>query len=297
MKRLTLAALGLVALAAIPASAADWSDTYLGYRTGNNFREPGKEMSIQKQVFSLGHASGNSLGGNFFSVDMLKSDSNDPINNQSGAAAKGAQEVYVVYRNSLSFSKMTKSKVEFGPVRDIEWTTGFDYSAKNTQFAPSVYKLMMGPTFSFKVPKGFATAGIQLYKEWNHNYFGNPSTNGGNPNVVFRTTWMFNGAWGISIPLGKVDTKFKGFLSLTGPKGQDGANVKTVTETLGRTYWMFDFSPLLSTKKGTWQIGPGFEYWNGKFGDPSYPNRANTPAGRSVNPTTTSLMAALEYHF
>jgi nucleoside-specific outer membrane channel protein Tsx len=296
MKRLTLAALGLAVLAAVPASAADWSDTNIGYRTGNNFREPGKEMSIQKQIISFGHVSGNSLGGNFFTVDMLKSDANDPVNNEANAPKKGAQEVYVVYRNSLSFSKMTKSKVEFGPVRDIEWTTGFDYSAKNTQFAPSVYKLMTGPTFSFKVPNGFATAGLQYYKEWNHNAFGAYSA-GGNNNVVFDGTWMFNGAWGLSIPVGKVDTKFKGFLSLTGPKGQDGANVKTVVETLGRAYWMFDFSPLLRAKKGTWQIGPGFEYWNGKFGDPSYRTLAATPAGRTVNPTTTAMMAALEYHF
>ena len=296
MKRLTLAALGLVALAAVPASAADWSDTFLGYRTGNNFREPGKEMSIQKQILSLGHVSGNSLGSNFFNVDMLKSDSNDPVNNEATASPKGAQEVYVAYRNALSFSKMTKSKVEFGPVRDIEWTTGFDYSAKNTTFAPSVYKLMTGPTFSFRVPKGFATAGLQVYKEWNHNSFGAYSA-GGNNNVVFDTTWMLNGAWGIAIPVMKADTKFKGFLAITGPKGRDGANVKTVTETLGRAYWMFDFSPLLSAKNGTWQIGPGFEYWNGKFGDPSYPTKASTPAGSTVNPTTTSTMLALEYHF
>lgn len=32
MKRLTFAALGLVALAALPATAANWSDTYLGYQ-------------------------------------------------------------------------------------------------------------------------------------------------------------------------------------------------------------------------------------------------------------------------
>jgi nucleoside-specific outer membrane channel protein Tsx len=294
MKRLTLAALGLVALAAVPASAADWSDTYLGYRTGNNFREPAIEPSIQKQILSLSHVSGNSLGTNFFNVDMLKSDSNDPVNNAATASPKGAQEVYVAYRNNLSFGKMTKSKVAFGPVQDVEWTTGFDYNDKNTEFAPSVYKLITGPTLSFKVP-GFLTVGLQYYKEWNHNSFG--GFNGGNNNVVFKSTWQLNAAWGIPVALGKVDTKVKGFMAMTGPKGDDGAQVKTVTETLLDAYWMVDFSKLLSAKKGTWQIGPGFEYWNAKFGDPAYRTWAETPTGSVVNPTTTTAMLALEYHF
>jgi len=298
MKKFTLAALGIVALAAVPVSAATWSDTYLGYRTGNNFREPGYQSSIQKQIISLDGIYGNPLGSNFFNVDMLKSDQNDPVNNDQFAPAsspKGAQEVYVAYRNNLSFSALTKSKVEFGPVHDVEWTTGFDYNSKNTTFAPSVYKLITGPTLSFKVP-GFLTVGLQYYKEWNHNGFGafNPQ---GKANVVFDGTYQVNLAWGINAPLGPVSGKFKGFGTLTGTKGRDGSNVKTVPETLLDMYWMADFSSALGAKKGTWQFGPGFEYWNGKFGDPSYRTNKTTPAGFTVNPTTTTAMLSLEYHF
>jgi hypothetical protein len=294
MKRLTLAALGLAVLA-VPSSAATWSDTYLGYRTGNNFREPGYAQSIQKQIISLSGVYGNDLGSNFFNVDMLKSDAGDPVNNEADASPKGAQEVYTTYRNNLSLSKIFKTKMAFGPVQDVEWTSGFDYNAKNHQFAASVYKLMTGPTLSFKVP-GFLTVGLQYYKEWNHNAYG-AYHQGGNNNVVFKDTWQLNAAWGIPVALGKVDTKVKGFLAITGPKGQDGSNVKTVTETLGDVLWMFDIGKLLGAKKGTWQIGPGFEYWNAKFGDPAYRTVATTPSGKTVNPTTTSTMVALEYHF
>ena len=77
----------------------------------------------------------------------------------------------------------------------------------------------------------------------------------------------------------------------------DNPNVKTVTETLMDAYYMVDFSSLVGAKAGTWQIGPGFEYWNAKFGDPAYRTWANTPGGNVVNPTTTALMAAIEYHF
>jgi len=190
---------------------------------------------------------------------------------------------------------MTKQPVAFGPVRDVEWTTGFDYSAKNTTFAPSVWKIITGPTLSFKVP-GFFTVGLQYYKEWNHNAFGAYAANGNN-NVVFDSTYMLNLAWGINRDIGPIPGKFKGFLSLTGPKGRDGANVKTVTETLGEAYWMADFSSLVGAKKGTWQVGPGFQYWNGKFGGPSFRSKAATPTGYTVNPTTTAGMVAIEYHF
>lgn len=301
MKRLTIAALGLVALAAIPASAADWSDTYLGYRTGNNFREPAIEPSIQKQIFSLNHISGNSLGTNFFNVDMLKSDSNDPVNNQTADAnatptsPKGAQEVYVAYRNNLSLGKVFKKNMGFGIVQDVEWTTGFDYNSKNTEFAPSVWKLITGPTLSFKVP-GFLTVGLQYYKEWNHNAFGHSFNNGGNNNVVFDGTYQVNVAWGTPIQLGKLDTKFKGFMAITGTKGRDGSNVQSKTETLLDMYYMFDISKLFGAKKGTWQIGPGYEYWHNKFGVPSKSHKDN-PFDATVNPTTNTLMAAIEYHF
>lgn len=307
MKRFTLAALGLVALAATSASAATWSDTYLGYRTGNNFREPANDKSIQKQIFTLDHVSGNSLGSNFFNVDMLKSDSNDPVNNftgdpnnntnagQANIAKKGAQEVYVAYRNNLSFSALTGKKISNGVIRDVEWTTGFDYNSKNTEFAPSVWKLITGPTLSFQVP-GFLTVGLQYYKEWNHNAFGRSFGNTGNNNVVFDSTYQINVAWGINAPLFKVPAKFKGFAAFTGTKGKDGANVDSKFESLIDMYYMVDFSKVLGAKAGTWQIGPGFEYWNNKFGVPTKAQKDN-PFDATVNPKTTTAMISLEYHF
>jgi hypothetical protein len=295
MKKLTLAALGIIALASMPVTAATWSDTFLGYRTGPAFREPGYEAAIQKQILSLNYVGGNSLGSNFFNVDMLKSDSSDPINNVAPAAAKGAQEVYVAYRNNLSLSAIFKTKMEAGIIRDVEWTSGFDYNAKNTQFAPSVYKLMTGPTLSFKVP-GFLTVGVQYYKEWNHNSYG--AFAGGNNNVVFDGTYQINAAWGINAPIGPVSGKFKGFAAFTGPKGKDGSKVDTKLESLIDAYWMADFSGLVSAKKGTWQIGPGVEYWNNKFGDPAFTTSKDVNvAGAVVNPRCLTGMLAIEYHF
>jgi hypothetical protein len=243
--------------------------------------------------------SGYSLGTNFFNVDMLKSDLNDPAN---GAGSNGAQEVYVAYRTNLSLSKLFSTKMSNSVIRDVELTAGFDYNSKNTTFAPSVFKVMAGPTVAFQVP-GFLTLGVLYYDEKNHNAFGSFHTSqGGGPNPAFKSTYQVAAAWGIDVKLGAVNTKVKGFGTYTGTKGKDGNGVDTVAETLIDIYWMFDASPIFGAKKGTWQIGPGYEYWNNKFGDPTYASFAEAKAATggnafAVNPKTNCFMLALEYHF
>jgi nucleoside-specific outer membrane channel protein Tsx len=298
MRNPSLVALGACALLTLPVQAADWSDTYLGYRYGTQFQEPGIADKITKNVFSLNHASGYSLGSNFFSVDMLKSDSLDPANTEgTGFKSGGAHEVYVAYRTNLSMAKTFKTKIDFGPVRGIDLTAGFDFSAKDTTFAPRVWKVLVGPTFNFKVP-GFLNVGLLYYSEKNHNAFGGFAlSKGGAIDVTFDPTYMVAVSWGIPAPLGSVNTTVKGFLNYTGAKGKDGSGVETKPETLMRAYWMFDLSPLFGTKKNTWQIGPGYEYWDNKFGDPTNATKAETPAGQVVNPKTNCLMIALEVHF
>src|ERR1700740_1057869 len=67
------AALAFAALGgASPSIAADWSDTYIGWRYGSSFREPfvnnasGGAQNITKNIFTLSHASGFKYGINFF---------------------------------------------------------------------------------------------------------------------------------------------------------------------------------------------------------------------------------------
>jgi len=80
------------------ASAADWSDTFVGYRQSSKFQEPGAATDIRKDILSFTHVSGYKYGSNFFTSDFLMSDDKDPANGGGG----GAQEVYAVYRHQLS---------------------------------------------------------------------------------------------------------------------------------------------------------------------------------------------------
>ena len=73
-----LKTLGLVGAVAMGSSstlyAADWSDTFVGYRYGSQFAEPAIAGDIAKNIFQLTHVSGYKYGVNFFNVDFLKFD-------------------------------------------------------------------------------------------------------------------------------------------------------------------------------------------------------------------------------
>src|SRR5271155_655939 len=83
----------LLVLASTVVVASDWSDTYIGYRYGQDFREPYNPNDIAKNIISLTSASGYKYGSNFFNVDMLKSNNQDLASGGGG----GAQEGYVFY--------------------------------------------------------------------------------------------------------------------------------------------------------------------------------------------------------
>lgn len=254
------------------ASAADWSDNYVGYRYGEKFREPCcGTTDIQKDIFSFTHVSGYKYGINFFTADFLLSDSNDPAAGGGG----GAQEVYAVYRHQLLLSPVTGNTLSFGPVKEIALTAGFDLNSKNDAFAPRVRKFVIGPTIKFDVP-GFFDVSLLYRTERNHNGIVGKS-------VRFDDTYGVSLAWGI--PIKAINAKFDGFLDYVGPKGKDGFGFETKAETLARVYLMFDVGKLAS-KPGTFYAGVGYEYWNNKFG------------GNPRNLGKTSApMLALEAHF
>lgn len=252
--------------------AADWSDTSVGYRVGQKFREPCcNNTNIHKDIFSFTHVSGYKYGSNFFTVDFLMSDSNDPIAGGGG----GAQEAYAVYRHQLSLSKLTDKPMAFGPVKDVALMAGFDLNSKNDAFAPRVRKFVIGPTLKFDVP-GFLDVSLLYRTERNHNGIVGRS-------VRFDSTYGLSMAWGI--PIKSINAKFDGFIDHIGGKGKDGFGFETKPETLARAFLMFDIGRMAG-KADTVYAGIGYEYWNNKFG--GNPNNYGK---------TSAPMLAFEAHF
>ena len=109
LRRVWLFAALLVA-ASTAGHAADWSDTSIGFRTGSKFAEPFGSTEIHKNIVNLTHASGYKYGSNFFNVDFLMSDEKDPA---GAGSTNGAQEVYIVYRNTLDIEKTTGTPMTY----------------------------------------------------------------------------------------------------------------------------------------------------------------------------------------
>lgn len=262
-------------------SAADWSDTFLGYRTSSQYREPGIDKTLSKNIFQLGHASGWAYGSNFFNVDFLTSDKHDPAN----SGTTGAQEVYAVYRTSLSLGKVTGANLGFGPVKDISLTAGCDFNSKDNAFASRKRMWVAGATFHLAVPNGFWDVSLLASQEKNHNgIVGKP--------VDFDLAMQVTTAWSIPFQLGSAGLAFKGFANHIAPKGKDGFGAETMAETLAQLAVLADLGTLMGAKAGRVSAGLGFEYWNNKFGGAN----SERPAP-ATNKRVTAPMLMVQVHF
>jgi nucleoside-specific outer membrane channel protein Tsx len=281
-----------VAACSVGARAADWSDTSIGYRYGTKFAEPYNPNDITKNIVNLTHVSGYKYGTNFFNVDMLMSDDKDP---SSLGSTNGAQEVYVVYRNTLDIGKLRNEEIKWGAVRGVGLTMGFDYNTKtDVGYNSKKRMLVLGPTLMVDVP-GFLN--VSLLALWESNQ---PSGKAFPPPTFapvdysvsryhYDTHGMLTAAWGI--PIGK-DTgfSFEGFANFIASKGKDELGNDTAAETNIDMQVMYDLSGIAGTKPSTFKVGFEYQYWKNKFG-----NDASGPAGSGAFAKTP--MVRLEYHF
>ncbi len=281
---LTLLALTTVSLCASLAHAADWSDTSVGYRTGSQFAEPFNPNDIKKNIFNLNHVSGYKYGSNFFNVDFLMSNSKDPAGANS---TNGATEVYIVYRHTLDLAKVTDTKFNFGPVRGMGLTAGFDVNTKTDAGYNSKKRMFVaGPTFMMDVP-GFLN--VSVLGLWESNAPFNTFSGVSTPRYSYKAHPMLTAAWGI--PLGQ-DTgfSFEGFANLIASKGDNEFGAKTAAETNIDMQVMYDLSTVFGAKPKSFKAGLEYQYWKNKFG-----NNASGPAGQGAFAKTPMLR--VEYHF
>ncbi|MES2128287.1 MAG: outer envelope protein [Pseudomonadota bacterium] len=268
-------------LGALPvAQAADWSDTALSIRHGNDFREPFNPDHIGKTIVALTHASGYQYGSNFFNLDFLQSNSKEPASLGSHA---GAQEAYVVYRHTLDIGKISGNDMRFGAVRAVGATFGFDWNTKNDVGYNSRKRMLVaGPTLMWDVP-GFFNTSLLLLHESNAPSGAFPPISLLHSRYTYKLHPMLNAAWGMPVAGG---WSFEGYANFIASKGASEVGKATGPETNIDMQLMFD----LSGGKKVFRIGLEYQYWNNKFG-----NTAATTAGRGYRAQTPMLRA--DYHF
>ncbi|WP_240618234.1 hypothetical protein [Halomonas heilongjiangensis] len=262
---LSVAMLGSMILT--EAQAASWSDTFLGYRYGTQFHEPGIEEEIEQHIVQFSHVSGYKYGSNYFNVDFIQSDRNDAIN----GGGSGAINVYSVYRHQLHYGKLFGEPLSFGPVRDVALTAGFDLSHKNSSFASRKRMLLLGPTLKFDLPRGFVDLSVLLAREWNHCGLDVCRLEGNQDSIDFDPYYQFSLAWGVPFEAGSLPMKFQGFFNYNTEKGGDYFGVATKPEQLSRTSLMLDAGELAWGSSNNLWVGVGYELWRNKFGNHGKP--------------------------
>jgi len=285
-KKNSLTALAIAgACIANVAGAAEWSDTFIGYRYGTEFHEPNNTKDVTKNILQITHSSGYSAGLNFLNLDILRSDQADPAK----GGDTGATEFYLTYRHQLHLGKILDKNLGFGPVKDVALTAGLELNTKNTAFAPRKRLLVIGPTLKFDVP-GFLDLSLLYGRERNHCGLGRPACP--QEDILFDPQWILSAAWGIPFQTGPLPLKFQGFINYSSEKGPDYAGVPTAPETLMRTALMLDVGQLSSSKKNTLMVGIGYELWRNKFGNEKTA-RGTTKPGID----TDAAMFQAEWHF
>lgn len=291
-------ALVLLGMSAMSASAvaADWSDTAVSWRYGTRFREPVNPSDIKKHIFALTHASGYKYGSNYFNVDLLQSDKNDPA---SLTQDEGAQEAYVVYRHTLDIGalsgKFGGAPIQYGKVKGLGLVLGFDWNTKNDVGYNSRKRMLVaGPTLMWDVP-GFLSTGILLIRESNAPSGAFPPISQVNGRYTYDTHAMLSASWGIPLPAGLVGDwaqgwAFEGYLNYIGAKGRDEVGNPTGAETNLDMQLMVDIGRRFGQPKNRFRVGVEYQFWNNKFG-----NTAATTGNRGQRASTPMVRA--EYHF
>jgi nucleoside-specific outer membrane channel protein Tsx len=277
--------IALVLLAAMAAGvqAADWSDTALTYRYGNKYAEPFNRNDVTKNIIGLTHANGYKYGTNFFNIDYLKSNDQDPA---ARGFSEGADEFYALYRHTLDLEKATGKSFKMAGVRGLGLTAGFDLNTKHdVGYNSKKQMLVAGPTVFVDVPAGFLN--VSILQLWESNA---PSGLGySTDRYNYDPHPMLNLVWGIPFSVASLPLSFEGYANFISAKGKNEFGGDTAAETNIDMQVMYDMSAKIGASPKTFKVGIEYQYWKNKFGND---HSRNNPGAFAKTP-----MLRAEYHF
>ena len=222
------------------ARAQGFSDTWIGVRDGTTHlrtlarRRAGATST--RSSSNVGHFDVWDYGSNFFNVDTLFSNANEPANNSAG----GSTEFYAVYRGQLSPDKISRPQHQVRTdSRQSTSNSAATLESENTTFAPDKKLHRRRSELPYR-PAGRLPEHRRprLSKEWNNNGICDCTgpcsrSNGGTGRT--STTAEFEFVWLFADELHRPATGLPGFHEHRRcPKGKDGFGNKTATEVLAR---------------------------------------------------------------
>lgn len=233
------------------AMAQTWTSTDVQVLHGSRYTEPFNPNKVNKTILTIENTAGWSWGKTFFFVDTLKS-GNQEIGALSGNP-ESPLEIYGEGYGYLSLSKLSGTKLAFGPVADVNLAAGINAGRKNSELRPRPLAYLAGISFDAALPfPGFASLDVLAYDDHGRTIFGKPN---------YKTTYQITPAWGIPFELGGVGFEFNGFIDFIGSRGQG-----TVSQILMQPQLLVDVGRYWGMPKHAFSVGIEYQHWRNKFG-------------------------------
>lgn len=222
-----VAIIGLSVAMVVPAQAELFSVTNVQvlYGTDFNDRITGDNTATGKYLtYTLEHYGVWEYGDNYFFADLSQGDYVDFGGNATGQRTG----IYGEWHPRLSLSKITGSKLAFGPIKDI-YLAGEMNRGNNAGGDFRAY--LYGASVDLAVP-GFAVFGLSIFSR--DDQFNDP-------------TYQISPFWSAPFNIGPVKMSFDGFIDISGTDSL-GTDIKTQPQLL-----------VDLTGKGKLQLG--IEWW------------------------------------
>ena len=295
----------------------DNSVSFTWYPSGTDPGVPGNGIAgnsnaFNKYAFSATHFDVWAYGTNFFNIDILKSDNNNPVNDQFNPRATGAVEVYAFSRSTLGLNQLSNSKM-FSSIlfKNIGFEFGGDINTENDGLGPQKRDIVLGGQFELNLP-GTVNFSVLAYKEWNNNNFWVvPGAYSGERDfqwiprlevlisepltfLPWPITW--NSFTGVNFPKGTgISQAHLNALCAGACTGPNPFSAFSKTEVFEDNRLTLDASKLWWGKPGIWDLYAGYRYWYNKFGtDHNAPLFASIAPGTAVESTA---YVGTTYHF
>jgi hypothetical protein len=270
----------------------------------------GNSNAFNKFVGTATHFDVWKYGTNFFNIDILKSDNNNPVNDQFHPRATGAVEVYAFERSTLGLNQITNSKMFSSFLfKNIEFEFGGDINTENDGLGPQKRDIVFGAQFDLNLP-GTVNFSVLAYKEWNNNnFFVIPGAYSGEREfqwiprlellIIEPLTFLpwpvtYRNFTGVNFPKGTGISQAH-LNALCGGSSACAANDFSKVEVFEDNRLTLDASKLWFNKPGIWDLYAGYRFWYNKFGtDHNAPLFAQIAPGTSVESTA---YIGTTYHF
>ncbi|MBA1263769.1 outer membrane protein OmpK [Stutzerimonas sp. NM35] len=225
-------------LLAAPAFAEmHWQNNSLTYLYGKDFKV---DAGAIQQTITFEHASGWSWGDMFLFVD------NKWYNGLSGGEG---HTYYGEFAPRLSLGKISGADMSFGPVKDVLVAATYERGEGGNQ----IY--LLGPGFDLDAP-GFDRLAFNFYYRKPDGSTGKPSGQ-----------WQVTPTWAITIPVGKSDILFDGYIDWVVNDAGSKSRGDFVSKNLHiNPQVKYDLGKALDMTPGKLYVGIEYDYWSDKYG-------------------------------